>query len=179
MQLGAAPEAKIGAFGGSSGGHLVLLSAMRPQEPRYATLPIPGAEHIDASLDFVIADAPVTDPYARLLAAQRDGRADLVERHYRYWQDDAAAIDGNPLRILQRGQQVNLPPLFVSQGTDDRSVPLKVTQSFVTLYQQAGGQACLLTFDGLGHGFILQDPQRPESVRQASAARAFIEQIVR
>jgi acetyl esterase len=133
-----------------------------------------GTMTIDASLDFVIADAPVTDPYARYLAAGEAGRSDIVERHHLYWTSDDAAIDGNPTLILDRNESVELPPLLITQGTDDQSVPVSMTRRFVDLYRRAGGEVQFRTFDGLGHGFILQDPARAESIQQAETVVAFI-----
>ena len=34
----------VGGMGSSSGGHLVMLSAMRPHDPRYASIPLSGAD---------------------------------------------------------------------------------------------------------------------------------------
>jgi acetyl esterase len=169
--FGAVRGAKTGAFGGSSGGHVVILSAMRPRDARYAALPFGGP---DASLDFVIADAPVTDPHSRYVTALKDGRSDIVDRHRLYWDTDAASLDGSPNLILARGETVALPPLLITQGTEDKSVPIAMTRDFVTRYRKAGGDATLLEFQGVGHGFILQDPTRAESIRQAEAVVEFI-----
>jgi acetyl esterase len=177
-ELGAAPGALFGAYGGSSGGHVVILSAMRPRDPRYASLRLPGGEGLDAVLDFVITDAPVTDPQAHLEKAVTEGRQATVERHHMYWPDDESPIEGNPARILERREAADLPPLFISQGHDDISVPLAGTRKFAALYEAAGGSVELLTFPGLGHGFILHEPARPESIRQAEAIRAFIRSVI-
>jgi acetyl esterase len=177
-ELGAAPGARFGAYGGSSGGHVVILSAMRPHDPRYAALPLPGGEALDAALDFVITDAPVTDPQAHLEKAVAEGREATVERHHLYWPDGDSPIEGNPARILERGEDADLPPLFISQGHDDVSVPVAGTRTFAARYAAAGGRVELLTFPGLGHGFILHEPARAESIRQAQAIRAFIRSVI-
>jgi len=169
QSFGVVPGAKTGAFGGSSGGHVVILSALRPM--RYAELPLDGP---DASLDFVIADAPVTDPHSRYLAALESGRSDILERHRLYWDTDAASLDGSLNLILARGEAVELPPLLITQGVEDKSVPIAMTREFVSRYQSAGGEATLVEFKGVGHGFILQDPTSRESIRQAEATIAFI-----
>jgi acetyl esterase len=176
--FGLAADAPVGASGGSSGGHVVILSGMRPRDPAFVALPLPGAEALDASLAFVVADAPVTDPYARYLAAQRDQRADVVERHHLYGPSDEAGQAGNPNLILARGEPAELPPLLITQGTDDQAVPLAGTREFVARYAAAGGSVEMHTFDGLGHGFILQDPTRAESVRQAELVLDFIQRQV-
>jgi len=58
----------VGAIGSSSGGHSVLLSAMRPHHPAYNYLDLPGSGS-NASLKFVLAAWPIVDPDARRLAA--------------------------------------------------------------------------------------------------------------
>ncbi len=49
--------ARVGGFGTSSGGHQILLAALRPHDPRYAALPGPAGmpAGIDASLAFVVS----------------------------------------------------------------------------------------------------------------------------
>src|SRR5580698_6759069 len=42
----------VGGLGTSSGGHLLLLNALRPRDTRYASEPLPGS---DASLAFAVA----------------------------------------------------------------------------------------------------------------------------
>ncbi len=44
----------LGGLGLSSGGHMVMLSAMRPRDPRYTALPLDGAPDVEASLAYVI-----------------------------------------------------------------------------------------------------------------------------
>jgi acetyl esterase/lipase len=117
----------------------------------------------------------VTNPHARYLAALQAGQSELVDRRRLYWSTDEAAIDGSLNLILERGEPVDLPPLLITQGTDDQRVPIGSTREFVERYRQAGGEAQLLTFEGLGHGFLLQDPSRAESVQQATAVVSFID----
>ena len=173
-ELGAVADAPVGLFGGSSGGHVVILGGMRPRDARYSALPLAGGEGIDAGVDFVVADAPVTDPEASYRHAVAAGQTQFLERYRGFWTTDADAADGSPTRILERGESVELPPLFISQGTADASVPIESTREFVRLYRAAGGRAELLEFEGLGHGFILSEPERPESIQQAEAVVAFV-----
>jgi acetyl esterase/lipase len=173
-EFGAEPNARTGLFGGSSGGHVVILSAMRPRDPRYSVLPLPGGEKLDATVDFVVADAPVTDLQANYRQGLVAGRTQFLERFRSFWTTDAEASDGDPTRILQRAESVVLPPLFISQGTADESVPIDSTREFIRLYQAAGGSAHLLEFEGLGHGFILSEPERAESLRQTQAVLEFV-----
>src|SRR5258708_35278001 len=66
---------KVGALGVSSGGHLVLLGGMRPRDARYSALPLAEHPEINASLAYVIACCPVSDPLYRYRLGQ-PGRQD-------------------------------------------------------------------------------------------------------
>src|ERR1700720_4084319 len=52
----------VGLMGTSSGGHQVLLAAMRPDDARYAALPLAEAPQTDARVAFVISGWGVLDP---------------------------------------------------------------------------------------------------------------------
>jgi acetyl esterase/lipase len=66
--------ATVGAFGNSSGGHQVVLSALRPRHAPYATLPLPNHPEIDARLAYVIAAWPVICPLYRFRLTPRASR---------------------------------------------------------------------------------------------------------
>src|SRR5262249_33748681 len=47
---------RLGVYGSSSGGHVAELLAMRPGDPRYNAIPLPGdvvAPHVDATVAYV------------------------------------------------------------------------------------------------------------------------------
>src|SRR5688572_27490033 len=69
----------LGALGSSSGGHVVELCAMRPHDTRYTAYPLPAAPHLDATLTYVIARSPISDPFARYEQAQKLQRATLIQ----------------------------------------------------------------------------------------------------
>jgi acetyl esterase/lipase len=177
--LGAAPDSAIGLEGGSSGGHVAILLAMRPDHPDYGSIPLPGGDSLDASVDFVVTDAPVTHPHKRLLRFLEEGREDQMARFRSYWRTEAEAVDASLNLILQRGERVAMPPLFITQGTQDESVPLAWTSEFVDLYRASGGTVEFHTFAGVGHGFILREPARAESIQQTEATLAFVQKFAR
>jgi acetyl esterase/lipase len=123
------PADRVGGIGTSSGGHQIMLSAMRPRDPRYAG--IPGPAGTDASLAFVIACWPVLDPLARYRMAKAKSMDDHVAAHHAYWPDEAAQAEGNPQMILERGERVELPPALVIQGTGDVILPTDMADKFV------------------------------------------------
>ena len=54
----ATPEA-LGTLGLSSGGHMAMLSAMRPRDPRYCAFALEGGAELDASVAYVLMGWPV------------------------------------------------------------------------------------------------------------------------
>src|SRR5258708_18230618 len=60
---------KVTIGGASSGGHLAMLVAMRPNDPRYAA--IPGPAGVDASVHAVIMLWPALNPLSRSCHAIR------------------------------------------------------------------------------------------------------------
>jgi acetyl esterase len=121
----------IGGLGTSSGGHQVMLSALRPRDPRYGGLPLAGAA-ADASLAFVVQCWPINDPLARYQMVKANGNARLVQAHDAYWPDEAAMDDANPQRILDRGEKVLLPPSLLLQGTNDDNVTPDMADRFAS-----------------------------------------------
>ena len=63
----------ISISGQSSGGHLAMLVAMRPHDPRYAAIPLPaGSPAQDASVRCVVMSWPVINPFSRYRHAKRN-----------------------------------------------------------------------------------------------------------
>ena len=72
--------ARVGAFGNSSGGHQVVLSALRPRHAAYSALPLQDHPELDASLAYVIAGWPVICPLYRFRFAKEHDRASSRSR---------------------------------------------------------------------------------------------------
>ncbi len=164
----------VGSFGTSSGGHQVLLAAMRPEDPRYAALWLADAPAIDARLAFVISAWGVLDPLLRYELAQKAGNAELLDNHHNFWRDAATMAEGNPPRMLDRGEQVELPPALVFGGDKDEWVPVELMRKFVADYQKAGGEAELQLYEGANHGFMTGKPDAPYASRAIDRMKAFI-----
>lgn len=165
------PPNAVGGIGTSSGGHQMMLSAMRPRDPRYAALPGPGE---DATLAYVIACWPVLDPLSRYRMAKAKGMDEHVAAHHAYWPDEAAQAEGNPQMILDRGEGVELPPTLLIQGTGDVILPTDMADNFAAAYRRAGGSIALRKFDGQPHTFITKDPDNPASRDAMEAIKAFV-----
>src|SRR6266851_9913222 len=130
----------VGSMGTSSGGHQVLLAAMRPNDPRYAALPLPEAPQIDARVAFVISGWGVLDPLLRYHLAKQAGNAELVENHHAFWGTEATMSEASPPAILDRGEKVHLPPALVLGGDADEWVPLETMQRLAHGWKKMGGE---------------------------------------
>lgn len=149
-ELGA-DASRLGGIGSSSGGHTVLLSAMRPEDPRYLGTESAGA--VDASLAYAILRWPVLDPYARYLYA-RTAMPRLVAATEGYFLTEAAMKEGNPTLILERGEYTPRLPLLIVQGTADENIPMSIPERFVAAWRRAGGEVDLELFEGMPHVFM-------------------------
>ncbi|MEJ0068100.1 MAG: alpha/beta hydrolase [Pseudomonadota bacterium] len=137
---GSSPE-RVGAYGTSSGGHQVLLAALRPNDPRYRALTLANAPAVDASLAFAISGWGVLDPLARYHLAQKLGKQELVKNHDAFWGSEAAMREGSPPLILERGEPVSLPPAFVFQGTEDEWTSSAQAEQFAALYRRPAARS--------------------------------------
>ena len=163
----------IGALGASSGAHTVVLNAMRPDDPRYSSLDVEDTAAYDASLSFVIAMWPVLDPYARYLYATENQLDHIKSSTERYFLTEDTMREGNPQSILDKGEQVLLPPILIIQGTDDRNVPISIPQKFLHSYRKSGGHAELELFPNMPHGFA--NHAGSESDRAMALAKTFVQ----
>src|SRR6478672_7376040 len=119
----------VGLSGQSSGGHLAMLVAMRPHDPRYAAIALPGGSGAgspahDATVRCVIMSWPVINPLSRYRHAKRaQGSVNppawpksIIERQDSYWRSEAAMSEGNPVLALERGEKVLTPPAIWFQA---------------------------------------------------------------
>ena len=145
---------QIGLSGTSSGGHLAMLVAMRPNDPRYAA--IAGPAGVDATVQAIVMQWPVINPISRYLHARRlrDSATppawigNIPERHELYWKSEAAMAEGNPIGILEQGEKVLTPPTLWIQGQPDQTHDYRDPTSpvdwneplrFSLNYRKAGG----------------------------------------
>lgn len=162
----------VAALGTSSGAHQLLLSALKPDDPRYSALPLPGE---DARLPYLVLCWPISDPLARYRMVREKGNARLVEAHDAYWASEAEMEEGNPQLILERGEAATpLPPAIVVQGTGDDNVTPDMADRFAAAYRGRGGRLELHKFDGQPHTFIVRDPASEASRSATEKLRDFI-----
>jgi acetyl esterase len=164
----------VGCMGTSSGGHQALLAALRPDDPRYAALPLAEAPHIDARVAFVISGWGVLDPLLRYHLAKQAGNQELVEHHHAFWGSEAAMSEASPPAILDRGEKVALPPALVFGGDKDEWVPIDTMQRLINGWKKAGGEIELQLYPGAGHGFMTGKPDAPYAGPAIERMKAFI-----
>ena len=157
------PE-RLGITGQSSGGHLAMLFAMRPNDPRYSAIKLASAPSVDASVRCVGMTWPVINPLSRYHNALRARAStnppawvgDIPERHDTYWKTEANMDEGNPMLALERGEKLVLPPAIWVQGRPDpvhdyrdpaSPMDMNEPERFVHNYRKAGGKIELVDID--------------------------------
>ena len=150
---------RIGGLGTSSGGYLIVLSALRAEE---------------AKLDLVIGCWPILDPLARYRMAKAKGLKNLVEAHNAFFRDEAEMKENNPQLIVEHREARNLPPTLVLQGTGDENVEHHRADAFAARYRAAGGEIELHKFEGEAHTFVVKDPSGAASVLALSKISQFL-----
>jgi acetyl esterase len=163
----------LGVLGSSTGGHLGELLAMRPRDPRYNAHPLPGAApNVDATVNYVVARSPISDPYTRFQQAEKMKRAEMMQKTKNYFKPWESIFEANPQQILERGETVTLPPMLILQGELDDNVIPAIQQKFSATYRKSGGECHLEVFPGCGHMWVA-DPG-PQTDRAHEMIRAFI-----
>ena len=164
----------VGAFGNSSGGHLVVLSGLRPRHAAYAALPLANHPELDASLAFVIAGWPVICPLYRFRYANEINNQSHIQAHFDYWGTEAAMAEGSPQTIVDSDERVALPPILFMLKANDKNHPLPMQERFIASYRKRGGPIEVHSFDGLPEHGMVPSPSEPETMRVIDTITAFI-----
>ena len=177
----------VGAMGTSSGAHQAMLLGMRPNDPRYTSLPLSnGASEMDGSLGCVIMVSPVIDPlgryrYAKGLREDCTPPAGIFERvvpmHDLYWETEEAMAEAAPARMLARGERTDLPPTLCLARSYEEAHPRPDLDEFILQYRKAGGQLDVTIFEGEGER-ILQDISTPVAKQALERMTAYIHQHI-
>jgi acetyl esterase/lipase len=162
----------VAALGSSSGGHEIELCAMRPHDPRYNAHPLPEAPNVDATLPYVVARSPVSDPFARYQQAERRQWAEMIQNSKNYFNPWETIREGNPQLILERGEKVSLPPMYILQGELDDNVLPSVQEKFAATYRAAGGECEFEVFKNCEHRWVAKPG--PQTDRAYERIKEFI-----
>ena len=144
----------IGGLGSSSGGHTLMLTAMRPNDPRYTAIRSPDVEGHDARFAYTVAFWSVLDPYARYQFAKRNHIEMLTTGTENFFRNEDEMKEGSPQGILDRDESPELPPLLVVHGTADQNIPMSIPERFVESYRLAGGTVEFEVFPDSRHSFV-------------------------
>jgi len=164
----------LGVLGSSTGGYVAELLGMRPRDPRYNAHPLPEAPKVDATVNYVIARSPISDPYSRFQQAEKMKRAEMVQKTKNYFVPWESIHEGNPQQILDRGESVTLPPLLIMQGDLDDNVLPAQQEKFAATYRKAGGDCRLEIFKDCEHMWVAEPG--PQTDRAHEMVRGFIAQ---
>jgi acetyl esterase len=172
---------RVGLLGTSSGGHIAMMVAMKPGDPRYAAIPLPG--NFDAAVGCVVMGWPVIDPlgrYRHAIQLRESGDSDLadhvLQNHIDFWGTEDAMAEGSTTIALERGDRVEMPPVLYLQGKDDYNHPRSNLDRFVAAYRKAGGRLELEIYPGEKQLFIPQRPDAPASRDALARMVRFIHQ---
>lgn len=170
----------LGVSGQSTGGHIALLLAMRPNDPRYAQYKLPpGSPDVDARFACLNLFWPVVNPHGRYrMAVELTGQPNPpdwavrhVPLHDRYWGSPESMAEGSPLLALERGEVFAPVPLHWIQPRVDQQhiyqdpgspVPGTDLDKFVDAYRKAGGSIDLAYYDAPQY-FTVHEPDSAAS----------------
>lgn len=169
QRFGTKPEL-VGSMGTSSGGHLVVLNALKPLDPRYAAVKLAGAA-FDARVAYVVTLWPVICPLGRYRdrKAKAPGeqayqsRGGAVVMQERYWLTEEAMGEGSPMLALERGDPVELPKILYLQNPIDTLHPRHLLEQFVANYRKRGGDVRVEFFEGERYDLIRTEPSSPSA----------------
>ena len=162
----------VGSMGTSSGGHLAVLSALKPFDPRYAAVTMPGAS-VGCPRRYVVALWPVICPLGRYVDHRANATGDWayananspVRMQEAYWLTEDAMGEGSPTLALERGDAVELPDLLYLQHPKDVLHPRENLERFVASYRTEGRQRATRVFDGPAYDQLRTHPTS-ESAKQ-------------
>jgi acetyl esterase/lipase len=131
--------ATLGMIGSSTGGHIAELVMMRPRDARYGAISLPQAPSLDASVLWVAARSPISDPWARYQQAQKMKRENLIKASHAWFVPWETIHEANPQEMLERKEALTLRPMLIMQGELDDNVLPAVQEKFAATYRAAGG----------------------------------------
>ncbi|MBA2237843.1 MAG: S9 family peptidase [Lysobacter sp.] len=136
--IAAQPEldaSRVGVYGGSYGGYMVLASMMRYPERIRAGVDIVGISH-----------------FGTFLKNTEDYRRDLRRPEYGDERDPAMQALFDAISPLNHAGRITAP-LFVAQGKNDPRVPYSEAEQIVKAVRGNGQPVWYLLFNDEGHGF--------------------------
>ena len=162
----------IGVYGSSSGGHVAELLGMRPRDPRYNAIPLPGATGVDATVAYVATRSPISNTFARYQNAVDRKREGMIRNNRVFFNPFETIHESNPQEILERREQAGLVPLLIMQGALDDNVLPSAQEKFAATYRAAGGDCQFHVFADSVHEWVAKEG--PQTTRAREMVKAFI-----
>ena len=149
---------RIGLIGSSSGGHLVLYTALQPDVERHQSTSSLGMQVTDttAGVSYVIALWPVSNPLARYEYAIETGRGELLRAHQGYFGSRQSMHEASIQRVLRSREFTELPPVMVVQPGEDKNVPQYMTNDLLAALRGVGASPHYVHMPGLPHAFAYE-----------------------
>jgi len=95
----------------------------------------------------VIAGWPVICPLYRFHFAKEFNREEHIKAHIDYWKTEEAMAEGSPQTIIEKEEQIELPPILMLLKANDKNHPLEMQERFIASYRKRGGPIEAQTFD--------------------------------
>jgi len=157
----------IGLVCSSSGGHLALLAGLIPNSKQHQGTSIVSvldqregkreavsADTIDASINYIIALWPVSDPFYRYQYAQQIDRKPLIDYHDAYFGSGATMKAASIPRLLTDGEAIQpLPAIMVVQPGADANIPREMTFKLLEAIQNKNGELDYYFYPSMPHAF--------------------------
>src|SRR5262245_52748911 len=163
---------RLGIYASSSGGHVAELLAMRPRDPRYSSISLAAAPHLDATVAWVAMRSPVSNTFARYENAERRRNESMMKNNKVFFSPWDTIHESNPQEILERKENVTLVPLLIMQGALDDNVLPEMQEKFAKTYRAAGGDCDYHLFENSVHEWVAEPGPQTDKAREV--VKAFI-----
>ena len=153
---------RIGAVGGSSGGHLVSMLGV-----------LDGDEWVQDGSAVNLQSAKVQCVIAR--AAPSDFQGGVGEHFLGIRGRVVQTVGTEEYALARKASPINHvtdddPPILLIHGDQDQIVPFSLSQNFLKKFREAGVPAKLLRVEGAGHG-----PSFPNAIDKPDLGAAYVE----
>ncbi|MEQ1772258.1 MAG: alpha/beta hydrolase [Burkholderiales bacterium] len=162
----------LGILGSSSGGHVAQLLGMCPFNAVYNKHDLPVAPNIDTVVAYVATRSPISDPFARFQQAEKMKRDHMIKNSKIFFNPWETIFEGNPQKMLDRREKVELLPMLIMQGGLDDNVIPAIQEKFSASYRAAGGECQYELYEGCTHEWVATPG--PQTDRAHEMLKAFI-----
>ncbi|MFN0305030.1 MAG: alpha/beta hydrolase [Burkholderiales bacterium] len=162
----------FGIFGVSSGGHQVIMAALRPRHPDYTAIPLREAPNVDATVRYVIASGAAVD----LIESMNAGDQFKLDQ---YMGGVAGVRAHSPQHVIESDEPIDTPPMLIVQAGAEKLVGFttdKVLHFARTYVERRKGNIEVAMFPDAPHIFINRGlvPESEAMLRALPVIKFFI-----